>query len=259
MMRGHRFIVPRILATTSATLIVAVSVSAALPPLVVGADTAACSDGGTVNRHKGYYLSVAGADGATAYVDHQTLHQCTPTGPEISGSFAFVNVQGPGGNDMVQAGFGECRTPFQCDAGMHAFWAYGRTSTSLGCNGFTNRPPTVMQIGFWGPGTEYKVYHTSNLWRFYFGGENRVSLDEYSICWTPNAASWFGESWDAGDAIGGTSADHLTFGSMRYATTEGGAFTYTNLNPSAACNLGSGSPYFCDILGPSLIDVWTSR
>lgn len=261
MSRGDRPSARRVLTATAGILIAVLVVVGTLPPATLASDIAACSDLFVVNRHAGQGIWSGTPDGASANIEHQTLHQCSPPGLiELSGSFAYVNVQGPGSNDIVQVGMGDCRAPATtCVSGMHAFAGYGRNSSSPGCSGWSDRIP-IAGFYAWPTGTIYQVYHTANVWKFSAGGTLLLTVGDAAICWTSNAATWFGESLDHGDAIGGTAANHFYITSTKSAQTEGGTFSLTNFNPSAACNISAGSPpYFCDLVGPSSLAIWTVR
>ena len=111
----------------------------------------------------------------------------------------------------------------------------------------------------------YKVYHLNNSWRMYRGNTMIASVGESSVCWTPRAAQWFGESHDFGDAIGGTVGNKYYIRDTNYANAENGGFFWTSFNPAAACNIGPGAPnpngppYFCDITSATRLVIWTDR
>lgn len=202
--------------------------------------------------------------GASGTLEGQALDQCANPGPiEISGSFAFSNVERQGtANSIVQIGIGRCRKPGinGCDSTMRNYWAWGRDSSAPGCSGFASRGPEPELVSNWsGAAADYKVYHKTDRWRFYIGPTEVNSIPEGSICWTATVASWFGESWDVGDAIGGTAANKFRISSTNYANAENGAFAWTTFNAAAACNISVGAPYLCDIVNATTIDVWTNR
>ena len=235
--------------------------SLAWPAVVSANHIAACSEGPPTNRWRGVEKTGV-RHGASAGLEGQGLDQCAPPGfIELSGSFAFVNVEGSAFNDIVQIGKGRCRfTLFSsCNETMRIYWAWGRDSDTAGCAGFSDRAPTATLIQQDdGQAHVHKVFHTSNAWRVYLDGVQKASVGEASICWTPTSASWFGESFDAGDAIGGTSADHFRFTSTYYASSENGAFVATSLVDP--CNYaGTNPPYYCDVINSTTFDIWTSR
>lgn len=107
---------------------------------------------------------------------------------------------------------------------------------------------------------DFKVYHQSNEWKFFVGSTQVYSIAESSICWSPIQSSWFGETWDAGDQMGGSAASHMHVTLMNYATTENGGFFWTNFNAANACNYAAGqapAAYQCDIVDTRSVDIWT--
>jgi hypothetical protein len=244
------------------TLVMVVLLTTLLVGPVSAIDTAHCNDL-YQNRWSGEKVDGA-KHGASGTLDAQALNQCTSPGlVEISGSFAFSNVERQGSaNSIVQIGIGRCRKPGinGCDSTMRNYWAWGRDSSAPGCSGFASRGPEPELVSNWsGAAADYKVYHKTDRWRFYIGLTEVKSISEASICWTATAASWFGESWDVGDAIGGTAANKFRISSTNYANAENGGFFWTGFNSAAACNINSGAPYFCDIVNATTIDIWTNR
>lgn len=215
------------------------------------------------NRWSGQKVDGA-KHGASGTLEGQALDQCTnPGGIEVSGSFAFSNVERQGtANSIVQIGIGRCRKPGinGCDSTMRNYWAWGRDSSAPGCAGFASRGPEPELVSNWsGAAADYKVYHKTDRWRFYIGLTEVKSIPEGSICWTATDASWFGESWDVGDAIGGTVANKFRISLTNYANAENGGFFWTAFNAAANCNISVGAPYLCDIVNGTTIDIWTNR
>ena len=234
-------------------------------PVVRGADAINCTSEGGNSRWSGH--SLAGAyHGSAGVADGQDLHQCAnPSLVEVNGTFYFTNIEKGGVDyDIVQVGMGKCREPgTYCHSSMFYARGWGRRGTTSGsCAGFSDVLPTMVDTSLaWnGAARTYKVYHQNNAWRMLVDSNQVYSVGEASICWSPGLASWFGESWDIGDAIGGTAADHLRITTLNTASAENGNFTLTGLNPSAVCNYGIVSgPFFCDIINATTIDVWTNR
>lgn len=245
---------------------VAIPYEVALVQPVLAADAQACTSESGHNRWSGEGLNGA-FHGNSGTAEGQDLHQCNnPALIEINGTFYWTNVEGGGGfNDIVQVGMGKCREPGTfCSSDMGYFRGWGRTGKTSGpCAGFSDVAPTTIPtfvVGWNGGPRDFKVYHLNNAWRMFVGTTQVYSVAESSICWTPVKASWFGESWDIGDAIGGTLGDHLRITETNTASAEGGGFTYTSLNPNAACNYGTVSgPFFCDIINGTTLDIWTNR
>ena len=251
--------------------ILAASLALSIRPLPVAANhTANCSEpGAAVNRWTG--VEVAGnKHGAAGRLEGQSLDMCTAPEPtwEASGSFAFVNVVGPGMYDIVQAGIGRCRAAFlpDCSWNMEVIATWGRTDASPGCAWMGDVWPIARRVAAYDGATwDYKVFHKENRWRMYRGGTQIASVGEASICWTPRAAQWFDESHDFGDAIGGFPQDKHVISDMNYANAEGGGFFWTNFNPDANCHIGPGAPnpngppFRCDIATSRSVHIWTSR
>lgn len=144
---------------------------------------------------------------------------------------------------------------------MHYLTAWGRTSSTPGCSGFSNRAPANNFVGYWTSGSHtLTVRHTGNYWYHHVDGVQKSSVSEASICWTPRRALWFGESWDLGDAIGGSSTNKFTISSLMYTNTEGGAWNNTAFSASSTCNYQDGpAPFNCEVAGAQSISVWTSN
>lgn len=245
-------------------LVTLVSHQLTFAPVVAAADALNCTSEDYQNRWSGH--SRAGAyHGNSGTAEGQDLHQCNnPALVERNGTFYFTNVERGGTfNDIVQVGMAKCRQP-ETSCGSNMFYArgWGRTSTTPGCEGLSDVFPTMTPVSLsWnGAARDYKVYHLNNRWRMFIGTNEVYSVAESSICWNPGLASWFGESWDIGDATGGSAANHLRITATNTASSENGGFSYTGFNPSAACNYGIVSgPFFCDIVGATTLDIWTNR
>lgn len=237
----------------------------ALVAPVAAVDAQNCADADYHNRWSGH--GIAGAfHGNSGTADGQDLKQClNPVVPiEKNGTFYFTNVERGGTfNDIVQVGMAKCRQPgTTCGSSMFYARGWGRTSSTPGCSGKTDVFPTMTPVSLsWnGAARDYKVYHQNNAWRMFIGTNEVYNVAESEICWTPGVASWFGESWDIGDAIGGSVGDHLRVTSTNTTAAENGGFTFTGFNAAAACSYGIVSgPFFCDIINGTTLDVWTDR
>lgn len=259
-MRGRH-----VLALAQAMWLALVPLWLLMAPGVLAAGNAPCRDGGPVNRWQGQQAStVAGRrHGAQASFEGQVLVQCTSPGLiEISGSFVFSNVVPTDGgfNDIVQIGAGNCRAP-NCPGGMQYYTGWGRSNATPGCSAFSNVLPLATGVGPWGGGARvYKVRHAANVWQLVVDNTVKLNIPESAICWTPRSSVWFGESWDAGDQIGGTLANKLSITSASYMTVEGGALVATTFNAANACNYAASAfPYNCDVTGARSLDIWTNR
>jgi hypothetical protein len=228
-----------------------------------------CSEGGEINRWSGH-RKAGYLHGASARLDGQSLDMCLNPTPviEISASFAFSNIEGPGFNDIVQIGLGRCRFPMlaDCTWSMEVYTGWGRTSSSPGCSGMSDVLPIATRVADHDFSTHtYKIQHASNQWHFYRETTQYLAIPESAICWSQDEATWFNESFDLGDALGGVSAEKYRISSTKYAVSEGGTFQATNFNANNSCAIGpgwpdvNGPPFFCDLTGTDNFDVWTAR
>lgn len=232
--------------------------------VVYGADAQNCTSESGKNRWSGQGLNGA-FHGNSGTAEGQDLHQClNPFLVENNGTFYFTNVEHGGTfSDIVQVGMAKCRELGTfCHSDMFYARGWGRSSSTPGCAGKTDVFPTMTPVSLtWnGAARDYKVYHQTNQWRMFIGTTMVFSVAESEICWAPGLASWFGESWDTGDAIGGSVGDHLRISSTNTASVENGGFTFTGFNAAAACTYGVVSgPYFCDLINGTTLDIWTNR
>jgi hypothetical protein len=188
------------------------------PSAAAAADTANCQELEIAQHTSGDEFYDGGAKhGVSGTIDGQDLHQCTQPGPiEQSGTFGWSALgdggSGSGGGSVImQIGIGKCRIPgFNCGSDMRFMWAWGRDSSAPGCSGWSHITANVQTLSGWdGAAHDYKVYHKNNYWRFYVGLTEKANIPDSWICWTPTRAWWFSETWDSGDALGGTSGNHL--------------------------------------------------
>lgn len=236
-----------------------------LAPPVLGAETANCSSSNDANRHQGQKdaSSTGERHGAQAVYEAQTLQQCTsPAGIERSASLVFANIEpNPiGVNSIIQSGAGNCRS-VNCPAGMRYYSGVGIDSTAPGCSGFQPRAPILTDEGGWTSASHtYRVQHTSNQWQMYVDSTLVRSMSESQICWRPQTASWFAETFDPGDQMGGTPTNPYAISSASRMTAENGAFAATAFNSGAGCTYqGSFGVYHCDVTGSRSLNIWTDR
>jgi hypothetical protein len=248
--------------------LVASSVALSIVLSLLNVAPAAAADNGsctTTQKNRWSQNWVSGTkQGAYAQLDGQALHQCSsPNFIQTSGSFAFVNVSNNSYfNNIVQIGVGICREPGinDCDSTMRIYWAYGRDHRSSGCSGYSDRTPgPALVMGEPVGNHTYKVYHTLNQWRYYVDGVLQRSQGESDICWTPTSASWFGESWDYGDAIGGSTSNKFGIGFMQYANSENGGFVNTNFSVGNCKGMPTETIFKCHIDGSTVFSIWTAR
>jgi hypothetical protein len=256
-----------------AALAFAVVLAAQPVSALAAGDTANCSEYGFVHRHMGY-LSDAWSGhryGVRAYFGAIPLDLCTnPRAGEGSTSVVWPAIQGPLTNpshpfNIVQIGFGRCY-PVGGPSGNcssadrtadHDFWAYGYDNDSPGCN--DGRLP-LAPTGHWEVGLSggtYSVTEAANKSFVLSASQVTVYL---STCWTNNTVAISTESWDYGDALGGTATQALVSTLEQFQTTAGGAW----LNLPYGCNARQRdggtleSVFHCFVNGSS-INLYTSR
>jgi hypothetical protein len=244
------------------------AVQAALPSPTFAANYLDCSEGGfPTNRHQGQERHTANNNkhGIRATIENDFLNQCSdPDLVEYSGNFIFVNVvpHGQGAYNIIQIGVGNCRGAGSgCATGMQYYYAWGRDDSAPGCSAYDDVWPTVSRIGGWTSGEHtLAIRHDNNWYEYRIDGVVQYKTTEANICWTPDRAVWFGESWDWGDAIGGTAGDPFAFTDMAYQNTENGPFYDTSFSPTAYCNWidNNGNPYDCGISGAQTVNIWTT-
>lgn len=250
---------------------VLVVISLLAAQIAFAAPVAAADFGNCTNTHSNQFAGFDGPHGGQKHgvsgtIDGQTLHQCSNPGFIVTtGSFAWVAIEGNGGANhsgdiLMQLGAGECRDPgFNgCDSGFKWYYAWGRDPSAPGCTGYSYRAAAPQTInGIDGATHDYKIYHQTNQWRFFIGASQKYAISESELCWTPTNAVWFEETWDNGDALGGSAGNHLTTALANYANAENGGFFWTNF--TGACTYPQGAPRHCSRVDATTFDVWTDR
>ena len=230
-------------------------------PPIMTASTGECGELQPVNRWSGWIESGT-FHGVRGALHGRPLDVCSDgflgTG-EWRGSSAWVNIVGPGNLDIVQLGRGRCYGGLgpQCDGVQDHIWAWGRGS----CGGFIPKLPTIVNLGPAPAVSEtYIVQHNPLSWAGYLNGSLMAEVDNTEICWAPTSAQWFAETWDAGDALGGSAEDHYRFSNMAVQPTQGGGYQSLSLNPGPNCNIREPEAmYHCDILTTNSFESWTAR
>lgn len=223
-------------------------------------------EGAYQNRHMGWQ-ETGSKQGAEATFPGLSLLKCTTiNATTISGSFAFANVEGPAtgsGYNIVQIGYGTCRRPLsvECDGVTRWFWAWGRDSVGPSCG---NKLPLPENVGVWdGTTSTYRVSHVGSTWRGYVDGVQKASIpDTYLSCsWSAQYATWFSESWNYGDALGGTQTNKFGITNMKYQNVAGGSWVAVSANASGPCRIDTSEtpPFYCDVIGTDDLQTWTNR
>ena len=242
-------------------LVLLVTFLSLLPSFVIASDYASCSESGYKYRFRGYATSSWSGHrwGIRSVLDYQGLHQCSsPRTGEGSSSLAWVGLEGPEGpqgNNVVQLGIGVCRSPTTaCSTVTRDWWAWGRED----CPGLADRIPTVTFLSTLSGGTSYSVSLHDGAYHLTTGSGVHIDVGTGQVCWSPVDATATTESWDFGDALGGSTVNRMDFGSLAFQTTESGA--WQSLSPSS-CNIQAPEAVFkCVGLGTGHeIQVWTDR
>ena len=232
------------------------------PSFALANHTADCSENGYHYRQIGYRSD--GWDnhrfGIRATFDFHALNLCTNPRPgEGTASVAWVDIQGPGGYDIVQVGFGACG-PIAgggCNNGMQDGYAWGRTSSSPGCAGYMSRAPSGTWLGAWSNGGVFQITEAANGTETLSTPSFTVTLNAATACWTNKYVGLFNESYDYGDALGGSSGIPFTYTNKQFMTAAGGAW----LTLPNACNFTSfflEDVFKCDTQ-PGALRTWTEH
>jgi hypothetical protein len=239
---------------------------------VLANHTAQCQEWGIVNRHVGYASTSWPAHryGVKARIGGASLGLCTqPRVGEGSSSVGWVAIEGPPYCcNIVQIGYGTCygwinETCEKADASLQRdFYAWGRDGATPGCSGFSTLEPTGHWYSVFSADNDYSVEEdASGL--FTLRSLNATTfIGTNLICWTNQYVTVSAESWDYGDAIGGTVANHLVFSLERFKTTPNEAW---RVLPSL-CSPGYKGPsqpptgiFHCDVVNSNSLHMYTSR
>lgn len=209
-------------------------------------------------------------------MDPQSLLLCTnPIPGAQSASWGWSAVQlsssacngGSCPNSILQIGRGACRfSPYSgCQNGtaQRLFVAYGRDNEADGCSGLSDILPVPNDRGAAPTDTGihyYRVYLDGSTWRFDHWPKGKAvtqtfTLADSIVCWTARDGVTFNETWDRGDALGGTSTNHYNFLSMTRLTA-GGAWQATLNQP---CGHTVLPEYNCLVTGQQAWEAWTDR
>ncbi len=164
--------------------------------------------------------------------------------------------------NLMQIGVARCTSPQNpgCDGTMNQLFAWGREPLSPGCAGFIVREPLAYKIGDPTGINAYRVVHAGGQWRFQINGVTKEYIPDSSICWTTGGATWFGESFDLGDAIGGyagAAGFHFQLTNALYEETVGGQWFSPSFNPGANCPRIDLPKYKCVVQNGQAVDFWT--
>jgi len=248
-------------AGAAAALAAAVALTA--PGTVLAADGAVTCTQYTYTNQAGEVAVSAGWErGARATVEGQPMVLCNYTGGanQPSGSFQWVAIEvaDPYGSpsNIFQVGYGHCIRVdnsqqwglTNCNGNMYWYWAWGSNcgSGQTGSGGaygaiplrigtaLSSTPPTkdmyVLRENIGGT-YYYDAYVGGVLLQGTDAlGNNRVArVPASSICWDSDsqyrALTWFGETFNDGDSMGGWDASgtrkHLDYDYLRYSINTG--------------------------------------
>ena len=104
----------------------------------------------------------------------------------------------------------------------------------------------------------FDVVRTSQQWKVQINGVTQQTVPLASICWSKRRADWLGESWDRGDAIGGSSSNKFRVASAIYEASVGGVWTNESWTAANPCNnVTLDNRYKCDVVSGNSMDLWT--
>jgi hypothetical protein len=177
----------------------------------------------------------------------------------------WVAIDDNGGHkfDLVQAGRIACEgSQPACDQGQKKFWAWGRHPDGPGCTGFSEVPPIAQSVGTWSAGTDdFIVARSGGFFKVYVDGVFQNQVAEGSICWAKKRALWAGETWDRGDAMGGSAGNKFALTGAFYQTTIGGNWLNPGFGIGAQCvnNPDVEPPYFCVTPSTNSLSIWADH
>lgn len=212
--------------------------------------------------------------GYYSHLDSQATLLCgNPLPATASGSFKWVamstNVCGPGCLAIMQIGRGRCIFGSGCDAGpgQRLIVAWGVDHRAPGCAGWMERNPTPIDAGAAPTDTGLHYYRvvTDGLnwhfdhWRKGQAFQIALTLSAGSQCFGQRLGYTFDETWDHGDALGGSAVNHNNYLSMTRQETIGGPWLATNLT-GQPCLLDPALSYFhCSVTASQAWESWTDH
>lgn len=102
--------------------------------------------------------------------------------------------------------------------------------------------------------------HGTTHWRGYIASDIRAEIANSQVCWTPKSATWFAESWDFGDALGGSAGNKFSQTTLRMQNSQNGTWVSPSLNAANACSIREPEAIFkCDITSSDAFQAWTDR
>jgi hypothetical protein len=234
-----------------------------LAPPVAATHTAACSEASAVNRFSFHFKIPAPAPtGVRGTMENQALDVCSHATDDDRANLIWVSIDpnAPDPNAVFQAGRGNCKTNDvnDCDQVQMRWWSWGRTQNMSGCGNVNSVAPHVHLIAN-GQGTDQFIVARDGVsWEVFLNGFLEASVAQASVCWTKVRATWTGESWDAGDAIGGSAGNKYAVTSAAYQTTVAGAWLNPGFVAGANCPFRSNK-YECVSPTNNSLSFWTDQ
>ncbi len=248
-------------------IVLAVAVLLILPPTTSATHTVACSESSGHNRFSAAWkVPAAAPTGVRGTTEGQALDVCTSGTDDDRANLIWVSIDPNNGdaNAVIQAGRGNCKSPSadanDCFLRQMRWWAWGRTQGQSGCGtGVNTVAPHVIEISTWSSGTDgFIVARNGTNWQVFVDGFLEDFVSQASICWTKARATWTGESWDAGDAIGGSAGNNFAMTGAAYQTSVGGGWLSPGFVSGANCNLRSAK-YECVTPSSTSVIYWTTQ
>lgn len=228
--------------------------------------TLACQESSAHNRHRwAQKVPTAAPTGARGTTESQTLSVCTSSSDDDRSNHAWVAVDDNGGDpfDLVQAGRITCEgSQAACTLAQRKFWAWGRQNSEPGCSGLSDVAPIAQSLGTWSSGSDdFIVARSGGFWKVYIDGVFQNQVSEASICWAKKRALWSGETWDLGDAMGGSAGNKFALTQAAYQTTVGGSWLNPGFTPGNACQNSPDvePPFFCTTPASNSLSLWADH
>ena len=236
--------------------------SAGLPGSVAAAATyAECdslqqNDNTWISRDNGTAINAPYVWKATATINWVNYALCTPGlfDPIVTGSGAWIGIEGPGQSDIVQVGLIKCGAiALVCGNGMDegaVDWFY-----AWGVQGDPFKQPWAHKIGLADHATHsYTLDVVGGEWGFAIDGVTQVSISDSWRSWHAIRVSQAVEIFNEGDQLGGGPSTHQTFRNGAYWVS---ATKYTNW--AAVYKTGHCYPWgVWSTISGAAYDTWTT-
>lgn len=217
------------------------------------------------------------ATGICAHLDPQLLAICTQPNGERRATFAWSAVQlqqlgcSQGGcpNSIIQIGRGTCydiAIPYGCSGtGAKLLTAWGRDPQAAGCAGTSlvipfpfSHGPAPLDNGY----HYYRVSVQGSTWQFDHWPKGKALqvvrwIPASNICWLSREAAMFNETWNVGDALGGSVANHYQF--MHGTVMDSVGAPWIPISIEQPCDDWPTGIFHCEVTGIQQLETWTDR